>query len=323
MFIGRGHDGRLQWVRSHSRLQKYGLPANIPTFQAIEDLTALYVATGEGRGAYIAARDAERKNHAERVVLRSSFGRNHRPSRFDGDGDSGTGHDGPPPRPPGGRPPGDGPDIIVIRPPGRSHGRPPAAAVNIEADFGYAHPPARPPNVMLPPEMDHRPAMAPIHPEHYPEYAGVAADQLHDAERLSDEDDEPEYASMPPEEDDIRISSRRDSRRTSGQRRRSHVRRAPRPRRASESYDEIVEIIEPRRARHERQRFERPEVYRGRDAHLQDRLRQQYERVEIREVHRERQRGGGPGMFIPTKTSAIGGGSLPTGEFETKSKSVV
>jgi hypothetical protein len=158
----RRRDGGLQWVRVPSRrehrtssawvresrrrtnyaaaddevieiapervLEETRLRRNLPSFSDVERLLGLYVATGEGRGAYLAAKKEEEKvwgregRYGDRVGGRYSsrpygystfsFG----PSGDDSDDDDDGLGGAPPHRPPSGGPTGGPPEVYIVRP---------------------------------------------------------------------------------------------------------------------------------------------------------------------------------------------------------------
>ena len=172
-YVERRPDGELQWIRAPRRrehrtsgawvresrrqrsyavaddpaiemapetvLQANRLQRNLPSFPEVEHLLRLYVATGEGRGAYLAAKTEEEKewgsesrygDHVEAIGRRQHFSsRPHRPhgplpsSSGSSDDDRYDGDDGlggrPPHRPPSGGPPGGHPEVYIARPDGR------------------------------------------------------------------------------------------------------------------------------------------------------------------------------------------------------------
>ncbi|ERF68470.1 hypothetical protein EPUS_03788 [Endocarpon pusillum Z07020] len=171
-YVERRPDGELQWVRAPRRrehrtsgawvresrrrrsyavadnpatemaqemvLQANRLQRNLPSFPEVECLLRLYVATGEGRGAYLAAKtkmEEEKKwrsesrygDRAEATRRRQRFNsRHHGPlpsSSGSSDDDRYDGDDGlggrPPHRPPSGGPSGSHPEVYRARPDGR------------------------------------------------------------------------------------------------------------------------------------------------------------------------------------------------------------
>ena len=330
MYVSRRYDGNLQWNRSRNdvdneSLQKHGLPpgyrlpADLPSFQEIERLLALYVATGEGKGAYIAAKVAEEQSLDYKDRYQSRFSarpRPPRPSRYShshSDNDSGDDDDDdhgprPPIRPSGGRPPGGRPPGGPIYAEAAVPPRPPRPVhiynntVHAEADFIIPPPPLAGP----PP----RPNI--VHAEPHEPYQAEESDGL---------GEEPEYAALPSEEDDVLTSNRRDTTRMSSRRRASESRRFRRSQRMDSTRtrrqtrgDEPV-IIDPERA----PRTARPYT---------EEQRRRRERLELRVPPMDRPsvryRGGGPADKIaPTKTSGVGAGVLPQGVYGTEPKSIL
>ena len=169
-FLERRPDGKLQWVRERPRrehrssgewvresrrprsyavadddviaiapvrvLQENRLQQNLPAFSDVERLLGLYVATGEGRGAYLAAKKEEEREwghegrHGDRAeAIRRRPRHSSRPygpppfssgSSDDNSDDEDDGLGGRPPhRPPGGRPTGGPPEVYIVRPDAR------------------------------------------------------------------------------------------------------------------------------------------------------------------------------------------------------------
>jgi hypothetical protein len=169
-YVERRRDGELQWIRELPRrerrtsgawvresrqrrshavaddevieiapdrvLQENRLQQNLPSFPDVERLLGLYVATGEGRGAYLAAKKEEEKgwahegrhgDHAEAIRRRQRHSsRPHGPPLFSSvssddhsdDEDDGLGGR-PPHRPPSGGPTGRPPEVYIVQPDGR------------------------------------------------------------------------------------------------------------------------------------------------------------------------------------------------------------
>lgn len=169
-YVERRRDGELQWVhelprtehrtsgarvrenrrrRSHAVaddevieiapervLQANRLQRNLPSFLEIERLLELYVATGEGRGAYLAAKmkeeeetryDGRHEDRHESIRRRRRYGsrpqEHQRSSSGSSDDHSDGGDDGlggrPPHRPPSGGPSGGPPEVYIVQPDGR------------------------------------------------------------------------------------------------------------------------------------------------------------------------------------------------------------
>jgi hypothetical protein len=170
-FVERRRDGELQWIRerpyredrtsgawvresrqrrsyavaddevigiaSEEVGQENHLQRNVPSFPDVERLLRLYVATGEGRGAYLAAKKEEEKRkwghegrHGDRAEAirrrpRHRFGP-YRPPPFpsgsseDHSDDEDDGLGGRPShRPPSGGPTGGPPEVYIVQPDGR------------------------------------------------------------------------------------------------------------------------------------------------------------------------------------------------------------
>jgi hypothetical protein len=113
------------------------LQRNLPSFLEIERLLELYVATGEGRGAYLAAKmkeeeetryEGRHEDRHESIRRRRRYGS--RPQEYqrsssgssddhsDGDDDGLGGR--PPHRPPSGGPSGGPPEVYIVQPDGRN-----------------------------------------------------------------------------------------------------------------------------------------------------------------------------------------------------------
>ena len=321
MYVGRRRDGRLQWMLDRDRgsdklsdedVRRHRVPGDYPSYSELERLLALYVATGEGKGAYIAAKVAEEADSTSEARLHARRTRYSRPGRYSRSS-SGSDYDDYRPRPP-------------HRPPG---GQPPAAPAMPQPPL-EVHVPMDGPQVgpadYVAVEPEH---IQVIHPDHQ---ANVHIDLEND-----DYWEEPEYVDLPPEEDDHRLSNphrrsrasrayhaqRTESRRQSLHHRthsyERHRRRpgdvpviipvqpGQRPGRADQLNSERRQAAEDRRHAEERQYAER---------------RQYFGRRPGRRLE-EGLRGGGFNVNTPTKTTGLGAGVLPPGSYGTRSKAIV
>ena len=208
-YVERRPGDGLQWVRPPRRTRPreniyyverrrqvrntIGLPVRdnelwrreLPSFEVIERLLATYVATGGGTGDYLAALDAQVKEHGyddelDPTHTRRSYLSSRYPSRrysASSSSSSDDGHDqaGPSPRRPSGGPP-DKPHVEII-----------------DYEESVAHGQYR--------ERMRRPGRSSHHPP--------VPWQAYVEDVLEDEDDEPIYTPLPPEEDDRRTRSMR------------------------------------------------------------------------------------------------------------------
>ena len=352
MYVGRRYDGRLQWIQNRDARENAAQTevlgegrylGDIPSFPEIERLLAIYVATGEGKGAYIAAKVAEEQNpnYETRKENRGSrrFSRYSRPPRHSGYSSSSSSDDddaagnapGPPLRPSGGRPPGGAPQVVEIpqrpRPPRPVH----IVAEEDDEPVIIIEPPVDPGRLYGLPAEHLRPR---------PEFR-MGQNRPH-AVFESDESSEPDYAPIPSEEDDIRLSNQRTRSRSFRRQQSSHSHGRHRPHRHRSANIEIVGLDDtglgarafqgerPNLAEH-RQRYEirrdpagrafprerpNPTEHRQRfDVH-----RDQAERSTRRSM---RYRAGGPLMNAPTKTAGIGAGVLVPGVHGTEPKPIM
>jgi hypothetical protein len=191
---------------------------DLPKFSQIEHLLGIYVATGEGQGAFLAAKVAETKREESEARWSHASGQSHRSrsSSFTDSSNSASDSDPrpgprPPPRPSGG--PSGGPDISLAYEEGRrpSEFRP-------SDDLG--------PQAINRPRPAHTSAERPANrmEAHRRRYTAAPRRPQPQASVVDESEEEPLYASLPPQEQDFRIYAQTEtpSRRQSSRRRSSN-----------------------------------------------------------------------------------------------------
>ena len=324
-YIRRGPDGGLQWIRDRyygdsdpevkkpPRRHRIQVRRDFPSFRELEQLLAIYVATGEGKGAYLsaAAAAAENLDNEEPVILERLSRRHSRysrppPSSFsdsgdDSNNDSGHPHSKPPNKPSGGgpRPPRpSGPEVIITPLAG---GRPPHGNVQLETEAIPVRPTQHHGGVEIHMERPPRP------PQQYTQ--GHRPPSPHYSSDSDGFSDGPEYVTLPPEENDRRLEERRKQSRSAHEPRSSQARRSysSQHRRAN-----VVIIEQDQRPGHTDVGARR----RPTAAEPQYEIRAQRRPTQNSAeniIMRERMRGGALPFVAPTRTSAFAAGVLPPG----------